>query len=202
MEILFLSFQGKQRKRLWDFGGFMDINHLRYSEGPGLQGLSSSIYTAVGQKGQKRRTGSREGLRFNRGKTRRCYRIPRTQLLLAAHTLPLFHSVCSDHIIPLKKRKGLGIFICPNSLWGRPWDEDTRSSQFLQETQRSEMKRRRKPSEHKASRCFFFFFSEHRGRKPVCPEDNTMHQKYPTCIHLAWEHVQVRMFLRLEVGGS
>lgn len=162
MEMLFLSFQGQQHKRLWDFGGFMDINHLRYSEGPGLQGLSSSIYTAVGQKGQKRRTGSREGLRFNRGKTRRCWCFPRTQLLLVARTLPLFHSVCSDHIVPLKKERFRHFHLSKES----------------------------------------FFFSEHRGRKHACPEDNTMHQKYPTCIHLAREHVQVRMFLRLEVGGS
>lgn len=94
--------------------------------------------------------------------------------------------------------------MCPNSLWERPWDEDTRSSQSLQETQRSEMKRRLKAKQTQSLPFLFcfFFFSEHRGRKAACPEDITMHQKYPTCIHLAREHVQVRMFLRLEVGGS
>lgn len=33
--------------------------------------------------------------------------------------------------------------------------------------------------------------------EPACPEDNTMYQKYPTCICIAREHVQVRSLLQL-----
>lgn len=38
--------------------------------------------------------------------------------------------------------------------------------------------------------------------EPVCPEDNTMYQKYPTCICFAREHVQVRIFLQLRISSN
>lgn len=101
----------------------MDINHLLYSAGSGPQGLSSSIYTAVGQKGQKRRAGSREALWFNRGKTQRCYRIPRTQLFTCgsySSSVPL-SLLWSHHAI--KKRRFRHFHLSKQSLrktlrWG------------------------------------------------------------------------------------
>lgn len=67
--------------------------------------------------------------------------------------------------------------------------------QRLERLKRSEKTQQEKPSK----KSHIFPASQ---MEPVCPEDNTMYQKYPTCICFAREHVQVRIFLQLRISSN